>query len=46
MYCESAIEWFFPKSVPSTVQVFFQVDKLDKLDKYDKYDKLDYLKNP
>ena len=37
IYCESAIEWFFPKSVPSSVQVLFQVDKLDKLD---------YLKNP
>ena len=34
MYCESAIEWFSPKSVPSSVQVLFKVDKLD------------YIKNP
>ena len=37
MYYESAIEGFFPTSVPSSMQVLFQVDKSDKLD---------YLKNP
>ena len=31
MYCESAIEYFFPKSVPRSVQVLFHVDKLDCL---------------
>ena len=34
MYCESAIELFFPKSVPSSIQVLLKVDKFD------------YLKNP